>query len=137
MKHLFREPTRDPELGAALRRIDPVSGLGDDEPVRRRILAAARGRLNDLRSPFPTLWEIMSGWVRATALLGLAAGLVAALLVPGSGELTWNPTYSLDRGTDSTLVLAALSERNAGGLPGAALAEPESDDWLLEQALSK
>jgi hypothetical protein len=137
MRHPFGEPTRDPELGAALRRIDPASSLGDDEPVRRRILAAARGRLNDLRSPLPTLWEIMSGWVRVTVPLGLAAGLVAALLVPGSARLTWSPTYSLDGGTDSTLVLAALSERTPGAFPGAALTEPESDDWLLEQAISQ
>jgi len=137
MRYLFREPTRDPELGAALRRVDPASTLGDDESLRQRITVAARGRLNDLRSRPPALWEIMSGWVRVTIPLGLAAGLAAALLVPGGGDLTSSRTSSLDRGTDSTLVLAALSDRTAGGLSGGALAEPESDDWLLEQALSQ
>ena len=137
MSWLFREPPHDPKLGAALRRIETTVPLGDSEPLRQRIGAAARPKLAELRSPAPRWWELISRWMPVAVPVGLAASLAAGLLVPASGEITTLAGYAADAGADSTLVIAAFSEVGIGGQLAAHLVAPESGDWLFEQALGQ
>jgi hypothetical protein len=137
MRRLFREPQRDPELESALRRIEAASLPGDAEPLRRRILAAARPTLADLRAPAPRWWDWISQWVRVAIPVGLAASVAAGLIVRGSGDVSNLAGYSSAAGADSTLVLAAYSDPPAGGELAAGLIAPESGDWLLEQAVAQ
>jgi hypothetical protein len=69
--------------------------------------------------------------------VGLAASLVAGVLLPRSGDITSLEAYPADAGSDSTLVLAAFSEPTSGGQLAAHLVAPESGDWLFEQALTQ
>jgi hypothetical protein len=137
MSRLFGEPRRDPELGAALRRLESASPMGSAEELRRRILSAARPKLGALGARAPHWWEWISGWMRVAVPVGLAASLAAALLLPRSGEVTNFGAYTAEVGADSTLVLAAFSEPSAGRQLAAHLIAPEGNDWLLEQALSQ
>jgi anti-sigma factor RsiW len=134
---LLREPERDPELGKALRRIEAGWEPGDPEAVRRRILAAARPALTRLGSRAPKWWEWISGWTRVAVPVGLAASLAAGLLVHQSVNAGNASGYSTDMGSDSTLVLAAFSESDAGSELTAHLIAPEGGDWLLEQAVGQ
>ena len=137
MSRLYGEPRRDPELGAALRRIESASPMDDGEELRHRILSAARPRLLGLGTRAPHWWEWISGWMRVAVPVGLAASLAAGLFLPRSGEIATLASYTAEAGADSTLVLAAFSEPSAGGRLAAHLIAPESKDWLLEQALSQ
>lgn len=135
MSRVFGKPERDPELGEALRRIEASWPVSDDEALRRRILVAARPRLARLRTPAPRWWELLTGWTRVVVPVGLAASLAAGLLVRGSSAN--HTSYATDMGSDSTLVMAAFSEPFAGGQLAAELITPESNDWLLQQAISQ
>jgi hypothetical protein len=137
MSRLFGEPRRDPELGAALRRIESASPTGDAEVLRRRILTAARPRLVGLGTRAPHWWEWISGWMRIALPVGLAASFVAGLLLPRSGEMALLSSYTTETGADSTLIVAAFSEPSARGQLAAHLIAPEGSDWLLEQALTR
>jgi anti-sigma factor RsiW len=137
MSRLMGEPERDPRLGDLLRQLETASEPGGAEELRRRIMAAARPRLAELRLPAPRWWELISGWTRVAVPIGLAASLAAGLLVRGSGTSTGVATYATDLGSDSTLVLAAFSESASGGQFAAQLMAPEGDDWLLEQAVTR
>jgi hypothetical protein len=136
MSRLFGEPPRDPELGDALRRMEAASRPGDDEALRMRIVAAARPRLAQLRTPVRRWWEWISGSVRVAIPIGVAACVAAALLVPGSGDYDGTEASTTVVGADSTLVLAAFSAPSAGDLTSH-LIVPAGDDWLLSQALER
>jgi hypothetical protein len=136
MSRLFGEPPRDPELGDALRRMEAASRPGDDEALRMRIVAAARPRLAQLRTPVRRWWEWISGSVRVAIPIGVAACVAAALLVPGSGDYVGTEASTTVAGADSTLVLAAFSAPSAGDLTSH-LIVPAGDDWLLSQALER
>lgn len=129
------EPERDPKLGDMLRRLEMDSDPGGADELRRRIVAAARPRLAELRRPSPRWWELISGW-RVAVPAGLAASLAAGVLLLSSVTVE-GASYATDLGADSTLVLAAFSEPAFGGQFAAHLMAPEGDDWLLEQAVNK
>ena len=135
MNPLFRDPQHDSELGAALRQVES-GGSADSEPLRQRILAAARPKLAELRSPTPRWWEWISRWMPVAVPAALAAALATGLLIPGATDLTLE-TASAEVGADSTLVLAAFSEGPAGGQLAATLLAPESGDWLFQQAVDQ
>ena len=64
--------------------------------------------------------------------------MVGALLVAAAGGDLMNfASPSADAGADSTLVIAAFSEAEAGSEPAAYLVAPASNDWLFEQAVSR
>lgn len=132
MKRWYREPARDPELSAALGRIEETPLETENDMLRGRIVAAARSRLASLAIPDPHWWELVSARARVMVPVGLAAALAAALLMPGSGEMSVSEPYALVSGSDSTLVLAAFS-----GDAGSHLIAPAGHDWLLEQAIGR
>jgi anti-sigma factor RsiW len=136
MSWLFQEPSRDPKLAAALRQLDDGSPR-DSEPLRQRILAAARPRLGELRSPTPRWWEWISPWLPVALPMGLAASLAAGLLVPAGTEISSDSSSAVEVGTDSTLVIAAFSEGSVRSQWAAHLVAPESGDWLFEQAITQ
>jgi anti-sigma factor RsiW len=137
MSRLLGEPERDPRLGDMLRRLETASEPGAAEELRRRIMAAARPRLGELRVPSPRWWELISGWTRLAVPVGLAASLAAGMLVRSSVTAAGIGSYATDLGSDSTLVLSAFSEPASGGQFAAQLMAPEGDDWLLEQAVTR
>lgn len=137
MKWLLSEPGKDPELAAALRRTDPAPDATRSEDLRRRIMARARSRLANRGLPTERWWEWLSGWVRIAVPVGLAAFLAAVLLLPRSVETDSLGGYTAEAGADSTLIVAAFSEPSARGQLAAHLIAPESNDWLLEQALTR
>jgi hypothetical protein len=136
MSWLFREPERDPKLGDALRQSQSIPEAGDADPLRRRILAAARPTLSRLGSRAPKWWEWISDWTRIAVPVGLAASVAAGLLV--QSVKTGSPgVSSTDMGSDSTLVLAAFAEPAAGSQLTGYLIAPEGNDWLLDQAVGQ
>ncbi len=68
--------------------------------------------------------------------VGVAACLAAALLVPGSGDLTSVATTTASTAADSTLVIAAFSEPGTSNLVTSHLIAL-SDDSLLARALDQ
>ena len=135
MRWLFRDPQHDPQLATALRQAEAESHAFDDEPLRQRIMAAAKPRLGSFRSAPTRWWDWISRWMPVAVPVGLAASLAAALLAPANLEITTSAAYTADAGTDSTLMIAAFSEKTSGGQLAAHLVAPESGDWLLEQAV--
>jgi anti-sigma factor RsiW len=136
MSWLFQEPRRDPQLGEALRQLENLSQV-DDAELRQRIMAAAAPRLVSLRSPAPRWWEWVSRWMPVAVPVGLAASLVAGLLLPPAEGLVSSESYTAEAGADSALVIAAFSEAPAGGQLTGYLVTPEGGDWLLEQAVTQ
>ena len=96
MKRWYREPARDPELSAALGRIEETPLETENDMLRGRIVAAARSRLASLATPDPHWWELVSARARVMVPVGLAAALAAALLMPGSGEMSAAGPYALE-----------------------------------------
>jgi hypothetical protein len=137
MRWLLGEPGRDPELAAALRRSDSELDAARGEDLRRRIMARARPRLAELELSTGRWWEWLSGWVRIALPVGLAASLAAGLLLPHRIESDSLASFTAEAGADSTLIAAAFSEPSARGQLAAHLIAPESNDWLLEQALTR
>jgi hypothetical protein len=137
MNWLFREPPHDPNLRKALREAEAGSPRGENDALRRRILAAARPTLTRLQSPAPRWWDWISRWMPVALPVGLAASLAAGLLLPAGGEITTLAGYNADVSADSTLVVAAFSEGSFGGQLAAHLVAPESGDWLFEQAVTQ
>lgn len=134
MKRVYREPARDPELADALRSIE-VTPLGSEEDLlRRRILLAARTRLASLSAPTTQWWELVSSRARLMIPAGLAAALAAVLLMPGAGQ-TDPSQHAMVSGSDSLLVMAALSDDS--GAPLTDLMASASQDWLLGQAVDR
>jgi hypothetical protein len=131
---VFREPERDSELAAALRRIEPAPDRSGEEALRLRILQATRARSIELNASAPRWWEWISGWIPVAVPIGLTACLAAALLLPGKGELVGAGEYSAETGADSAMVLATFSDAGFGSQVTARLIAPEGDDWLLSQA---
>jgi hypothetical protein len=131
MTRWYREPARDPELSAALGRIENTPLEAENDMLRGRIVVAARSRLASLRAPDPHWWELVSARARVLVPVGLAAALAAAFLMPGSGDLGVSEPYELVSGSDSTLLLAGFSGNAESHLiaPG--------PDWLLEEAISR
>jgi hypothetical protein len=135
MSWLFQEPPRDPELGAALRRMEDELQRDDMENLRRRIVTAAGPMLTALRSPTPRWWELISRWMPVAVPVGLAAALAAGLLLPGAADLT---TLTTSEGAaDSTLVTAAFADGSAGGELAAWIIAPGTSDWLWQQAVAQ
>jgi ferric-dicitrate binding protein FerR (iron transport regulator) len=136
MSGFFREPERDPELGNALRRIEAAWETDNSEALRRGILAAAGSRLAPLGPPAVRWWEWISAQSRVALPVGLAASLAFGLLIHRSTVPSLGG-YSTDLGSDSTVVLAALSEPAIGSQFTAHLIAPEGNDWLLQQAVGQ
>jgi hypothetical protein len=135
MKWLFPEPERDPELAAALRRIEPAPDLSGEEALRLRILQAVRGQSLELHAGPPRWWEWISAWIPLAVPIGVTACLAAALLLRGTGELPGAGVYSAETAADSAMVLATFSDAGFGRQVTAQLIAPEGDDWLLSEAL--
>jgi hypothetical protein len=136
MKWLFRDPAPDPRLGAAMRQVERRSRR-DDTELRERILAAATPQLSALRSRQPRWWEWISRWMPVAVPLGLAALLIAGLILPKTEELTPRSSYSAEFVADSTLLSAAYSEGAGGSQLAAHLVAPGEGDWLLEEAVTQ
>jgi len=137
MRWLFREPERDPALGAALRTLDDQTPAGDSDRLRQRIVTAAAPALGRLRSPAPQWWEWISRWVSIAVPVGLAATLAAGLLLPSGADAVSAAASSANAGADSTLVIAAFSEADTTGEVASHLVTPDGGDWLLEEAVSR
>ena len=137
MTGLLGEPERDPELAAALRRVDSEPDASRGEALRRRIMARARTRLTEPQLPSGHWWDWLSGWVRIALPVGLAASLAAGLLLPHSIETESLDSSPVEAGADSTLIVAAFSEPSTRGQLAAHLITPESNDWLLEQVMTQ
>jgi hypothetical protein len=135
MNWLFREPERDPRLGAALRQMEPVPDPAGAEDLRLRIMARAQLAQRDFSTA--RWWEWLSQWVRIAVPVGLAASIAAGLLLPSSGDMAGPGSYTIETAADSTLIVAAFSEPAAPDQLAARLIAPEGNDWLLEQALSQ
>jgi hypothetical protein len=131
---VFREPERDSELAAALRRIEPALDRSTEEALRLRILQAARAKSIEMNVSAPRWWEWISAWIPVAVPMGLTACLAAALLLPGTGELVGTGESSAETGADSAMVLATFSDAGFGSQVTARLIAPESDDWLLSPA---
>ena len=136
MKWLFREPTRDPTLGAALRSLDHSAPAGDAELLRQRIITAAGPALSKLRSA-PSWWEWIPRWVPIAVPAGLAAMVAAGLLLPSSSDRVSAAVSSANAGADSTLVIAAYSEADSAGEVAGHLVTPGEGDWLFQEAVSR
>jgi hypothetical protein len=136
MTWLFRDPPRDPRVGAALRQLEIESHL-DDATLEHRISAAARARSTGLRSTPPRWWEWLPRWVPVAVPIGIAASLAAGLLLPGVDEVNVEGAYAVEMGSDSTLIIAAFAEGSSGNEWAGHLVAPENGDWLLEQAVSQ
>ena len=74
MTWLLSEPERDPELAAALRRIEPAPDLSGEEALRLRILRAARGKAREVNAGAPRWWEWISGWIAVAVPMGATRG---------------------------------------------------------------
>jgi hypothetical protein len=136
MKNVFREPSRDPLLGNALREIEGKLEIRDAHVLRQRIVSAARRRLEELGTREPRWWELLSTWSKLAVPIGLVASLGAGILLQRTAE-TDLQLNSSEMGSDSTLVLAALSEPAAGSLFTGHLIAPAGYDWLLRQAVGR
>jgi hypothetical protein len=134
MSWLFREPDRDPRLGQALRELEATPGEADR--LHQRITAAARARLAAERVPAPRWWEWIDRWIPVAVPVGLAVSVAGALLLPSGDELSVSRSASAELVADSALVTAAFSDQLGGEL-AAGLIAPESDEWLLEQAVTQ
>ena len=134
MSWLFREPERDPRLGEALRQLEATPD--DADRLRYRITAAARARLANARAPAPRWWEWIDRWIPVAVPVGLAVSVAGALLLPSSGDLSVSRSASAELVADSALVTAAFSDQLGGEL-AARLIAPETDEWLLEQAVTQ
>ena len=139
MSWLWRDPLRDPKLGAALRTLEADNpGSRNPDLLRQRILAAADPLLRKLRSPAaPPWWEWISRWMPIAVPVGLAASLAASTLVSGPTDLSTVVSASAEAWADSTLVIAAFSESGAGSELAGRLVAPASGDWLFEEAVSQ
>jgi hypothetical protein len=137
MKWVFREPTRDPTLGAALRSLDHPVRLDDADLLRQRIVAAAAPALSKRRSPAPTWWEWIPRWMPIAVPVGLAAMVTAGLLLPSSGDPVSAAVSSGNAGADSALVIAAYAEADSTGEVAGHLVAPGEGDWLFQEAVSR
>ena len=133
MRAWWQRPEPDPELRAALSRVESAPDPTDVDAMRFRIVTAARTRLARLRSPAPRWWEWISGWSRVAVPAGLAATFGAALLLQGAMSSALD-SANADVGSDSTLVAAAFSEPGRSDVADYLIA-PGGNDWLLEQAV--
>lgn len=138
MNWLFREPSRDPKIGVALRTLE-TDGADSRNPdlLRQRILSAAGPSLRKLRSPAPQWWEWISRWMPIAVPVGLAASLAVSSLVPGPTDIVNVASANAEAGADSTLVIAAFSESGTGSELAGRLVAPSSGDWLFEEAVSQ
>ena len=134
MNWLLPQPDRDPELAAALRLIEPVPDRSAEEALRRRILEAARARPAGLNAVSPRWWEWISTWKPVAVPMGVMACLVAALLLPGKGDLVVTAEDALETDVDSAMVLATFSDPGFGNQVTTGLIAPQGRDWLLTQA---
>lgn len=137
MSPLFREPSRDRELAAALRRAE-LEPEADDEAVHRRIVAAAAPRLAGLRRALPgaSWWEWISAWTKVAVPVTVAAGVAAALLVPGAGAGNAG-LGATTTDADSTIMAAVFAEPARGGAVAAHLIAPADHDWLLAEVIER
>jgi hypothetical protein len=139
MTWIFHEPRPDPQLGAALRRLESERSTGQEDLLRERIVAAARPMLAQLRSPAsPRWWEWLSRWVSIALPVGLAASLVGGLLLARSEASENLGDYSVELATtDSTLVNAAYAGLANGTDVASHVIAPAGGEWLFEQVLSQ
>ena len=135
MKRLYKKPARDPELATALRSIEVTPLVSENDMLRRRILVAARTRLASLSAPTPCWWELVSARPGLMVPVGFAAALAAVLLMPGARQTSRSEEYARASGSDSLLVMAALSEDSGARLTD--FITPPSQDWLLGQAMDR
>jgi len=137
MKWLFTDPQRDPQLAAALRRLEAEAGSPDLDRLHQRIVLAARHRRPGQRSASVRWWEWVDHWIPVAVPLGVAASLVAAVLLPVSEELTVASAYAAEAPADSALVTAAFSDQSSGGQIAAHLIAPQEGEWILEEAVNQ
>jgi hypothetical protein len=135
VKWFWSEPSRDPRLGFALRQLETGSATDDTDPLRQRIMAAARARLAIVEAPAPRWWEWLDRWLPVAVPAGLAASLAAGLLLPESNDNTPWGSYAVEVAADSTLVAAAFSADVGAEQVAAGLIAPDGGEWLFEQAV--
>jgi negative regulator of sigma E activity len=135
---MFNDPERDPRLADALRGSPMPGGSLDDEQLHSRIMSAARPRLAQLRAWPRPWWEWTAGWARVAVPVGLAASLVAGVLLvrsPSSGESL--SSVAADTTTASGVILSAAAGGTGSPQVGDELVAQASDDWLLTQVMSQ
>jgi hypothetical protein len=133
---LDRDPPRDPELAAVLRRRDGV--VSDTDTLRRSIAAAARDRLAGLEAVEgngDAWWDWTARWARAAIPIACVAGLVGVgvttmLALPAVEE---QPTL---RAPVVAFATVASPDANATQLIDS-LVGPATHDWVLNGAVSR
>jgi hypothetical protein len=129
------EPSRDPELERALRRLErePAWSDLDAEQMRRAILTRAEGPLARLRRRgTATWWEVVGGWARAAVPLAAAAAIALLFALPRDFDSTESSagTWIADRTGIAMVVTGEVRERDAVD----ALLAPAGDEWVPSES---
>lgn len=133
---LDRDPSRDPQLVAALRRRDAV--VSDTDTLRRSIAASARDRLARLERGDVNgdqWWDWTARWARAAIPIACAAGLVgvavtAMLALPAAEE------QQALRAPVVAFATVASPDASPAQLIDS-LVGPATHDWVLNGAVSR
>jgi hypothetical protein len=134
---MFNHPEHDPRLGAALRGTPARSTPLDDEALHGRIMSAARPRLAQLRARQRAWWEWTAAWARVAVPVGLAASLAAGVLLVRSPATVESTSFASDTVTASGLILSAAAGTTGSPQVADELVAQPSDDWLLDQVMSR
>ena len=129
---LDREPGRDAELGAALRRRDAIDA--DSDALREAIVASARERFARLEAG-DRWWDCTARWARAAIPIACAAAIAgvattAMLALPAAEE------QQALRAPVVAFVSVASPEVTGAQLTDS-LVGPATHDWVLNGAVSR
>jgi hypothetical protein len=136
MRRAKHEPQRDPDLAAALARLEgePPMEAVDWERLRRRIGARADGALARLRAR-SAWWAYAARWGRVAIPIAAAAGIAIAFTLPAGEDVrTSGGEAARSVAAPAQLETAYLS----GASPGEAadeLVETTDREWLLGQVM--
>jgi negative regulator of sigma E activity len=135
---MFNDPERDPRLGDVLRGQPARSASLDDDALQARITSAAAPRLAQLRARQRAWWEWTAAWARVAVPVGLAASLAAGvLLVRSPATVESSSSVAADTVTASGLILSAAAGTTGSPQVADELVAQPSDDWLLDQVMSR
>jgi hypothetical protein len=131
---LDRDPPRDAELAAALRRRD--AAVSDTDTLRRAIAASARERLARLEAgDGDQWWDWTARWSRAAIPIACAAGLVGVAVT----AMLALPAVEEQQALRAPVVAfaAVASPEVTGTQLTDSLVGPATHDWVLNGAVSR
>jgi hypothetical protein len=129
-----RDPARDAELAAALRRRD--AAVSDTDTLRRAISASARERLGRLETGgADRWWDWTARWAGAAIPLACAAGLVGVAVT----AMLALPAVEEQQALRAPVVAFATvaSPDVTGTQLTDSLVGPATHDWVLNGAVSR